>query len=241
MPQIENIILPDIDFKDINSGWGKNFVRLDTDSVWKKMTPQSKSSILSQNTVRLALEHFSNHMKQSHFVLHNLIELKTMPNGSQYVKASGALEQRIQKFYMDTQSETRQGSYQNLELHKREARRRGNPINLIPIPRESPASYPRWKTKVDSKLTRHRSLARNMASQHNVEEVWMMYGISVALRIIERLLCHGYVIVIPEIGRFFVRNVTKNFPRSRFYCDVRIAFQARKDYGFSYKKPTKEV
>ena len=81
-----------------------------------------------------------------------------------------------------------------------------------------------------------------MASQHNVEEVWMMYGVSVALRIIERLLCHGYVIVIPEIGRFFARNVTKEFQSyDKVYCDVRIAFQARKDYGFSYKNPTKEV
>ena len=210
--------------------WGPNFVRLDTESVWKRLTPTSKASILSQDTVRLALQHFNTVMSQPIFDIHSLIEMKVGKDGKKpVVVTKNPLFLRIFRFYQDMSSPTEKGSYHGMSRQSRQAKKN------TPIQREKPSSYQMWKDQPTESLTTHRKLARTMAETHGVDEGWMMYGISVALRMIECLLCDGHVIVIPEHGRFFARNISSDYPAAM--RDVRIVFQAREDYGFKYKNP----
>lgn len=231
--------LPTIEFTIVLDSWGKNFVRLDTESLWKKLTPASKESILSQDTVRLALHHFNTIMSQPTFDIDGLIAMKVGRDGAKLIIGTrDPLFNRISRFYKNTRSATGKGSHFGMSLQNRTAHK------STYIPREKPSSYQFWKDQPTESLSKRRKLARSMAVKHGVDEGWMMYGISVALRMIECLLCDGHVIVIPNIGRFWARNISSDYPQtlrsnSTAKNDVRIVFQAKKDYGFNYKRPKK--
>ena len=237
---LSDVQLPKIEFTIDTRGWGSNFVRLDTPSVWKKLTEASKADIVSEDTVKLALQHFSTIMAEPTFAIDSLIEMQFGIDGkTPVVYTKKPLFLRIRRFYMDPHSSTGKGNNLYLRLKNRAVVH----TNTL-IKREKPSSYRLWKDHPTKDLTQHRKLARTMAETHNVDEGWMMYGISVALRMIECLLCDGHVIVIPNKGRFWARNISSDYHQSirgfsTLTNDVRIVFQAREDYGFKYKRPQK--
>ena len=238
IPDPATIELPNIQYRKPHHAWGRNFTRLDTEPIWDRLTEESRATIHSEKTVRLALQHFALHMQSDTFIIPSLIRFKRTPNHTR-VKTLRPLAQRIQLYYSDRSG---QGKGSNFRFHIFQRKE----FKSTPIQREQCSSYHFWKDKPDSQISGHRYLARAMSQQHNVDPFWMMYGISVSLQMIEALLCQGYVIVIMNQGRFWSRNVTADWRQIRgsegfrwgkkVPWDCRIVFQAEKDYTFPYKR-----
>jgi len=229
LPEPHTVTLPTIEYKPAKSAWGKNFTRLDTEPVWYHMTEETRKNILSKNTVRIALKHFAKEMTAREFELDKLFAMNVSTKGRTWIKTRKPLSERVQKMYKDPRNNGR-GSHYFFELLPI------IPATNTPIPREQGSSYQYWKNETGP-CGGHRNLARQLAKEHNVHEFWMMYGISVALRIVESLLCQGYVIVVVGQGRFWIRNVPEDFINIKE--GHRVVFQAEQDFGWPYKKPTK--
>ena len=230
MPDPDTVILPVIQYKPPKSAWGKNFTRLDTEPVWYHMTDETRANILSQDTVRIGLKYFAKEMTASRFKLDKLFAKKVSRTGHSWIKTRKPLSDRIQMMYQNRWNSDR-GSNYGYELKAIDT------AITTHINREQGASYKYWKDNPLNRGKGRRLLATQLAQEHGKDPFWMMYGLSVALRIIEALLCQGYVIVIMGQGRFWVRNVPDDF---KFVEEGhRVVFQAEKDFGWPYKKPAK--
>ena len=177
----------------------------------EKLTEASKSiHLVSEDTVKLALHHFSTVMSQPTFDIDSLIEMKIGRDGKTPVMLvqETLYSTGFRRFYTDPRSATgkvvsRNESTKSYVVH-------------TTTPTFQRENHPHTSFgKISPQRISHakrRKLARTMAETHGVDEGWMMYGISVALRMIECLLCDGHVIVIPNRGRFVARNISADYP-----------------------------
>ena len=88
------------------------------------------------------------------------------------------------------------------------------------------------------KLSVFRRLSHTLSEEHNESVFWMHYGIIVALRMIEGLWCQGYVILIPNRGRFWAMALKKHRIKKKINPETayRIAYQSEENYTYPYKR-----
>ena len=208
--------------------WGGNFTRLDTNNIWDRLTITSRQSILKEDLVRIALTELNAVMSSSSYRIPHLFKM-SRKDAQHSTTTMPELSDRVQYYYPAMTKKTR--------WHRRYATLIKERQGISEIPQEDTVKNLHLWVDTDIKeLGIYRTWVRKWSQKHNVSIWWMAYAVQVALRMVEGLLCQGYVISLPNFGRLWMVQVNLESIKE-LGIEYRVQFEDAKYFGAPWKKP----